>query len=734
MNLRTKFRLEQANCWTPDPNSYKFQDDWKVNSGSAEVTFQGKGRDVYIKLQNQKNDSSHQYWLVVAGWENTKSRLTRGNGAEVCFTNSAALDLNKQYNYRVSFDKATSTVSVFLDGNLYWSCKDNQGWNANDAQYFSISRYSGANFQICNFQSSCWTPDPNAYKFNEDWKVGPNGAEITFKGKGRDVYIKTNNAINNGAFGYWIVINGWDNTQSRVTRADDSVVCQPNVSAVNLNNWNDYKVQLDSYNASISVWINGQLSFSCTDSKGWQADNAKYYSISRFSGANFEICNLRNNQAFDVCWTPDPNSYKFQNNWKLGENGAAEITFKGKGRDLYIKTNNAINNGAFGYWIVINGWDNTQSRITRADDSVVCQPNVSAVNLNNMNDYKVQLDPLGEKISVWINGQLSFSCNDSKGWQANDAKYYSISRFGGANFEICNQRTNINFDSCFTPDPNSYKFQNNWTLGANGSADITFKGKGRDVYFKTNNAINNGAFGYWIVINGWDNTQSRITRADDSVVCQPNVSALDLNKDYNYKVQLNPYTATISVWIDGKLSFSCTDSKGWQAADAKYYSISRFSGANFNICNVRSTQLADECFTPNPSNYKFQDNWALKNGGGEISFKGKGRDLYIQANQNSNKVDYWLVLNGWDNKQSRITRDTDSSVVCQPNVSALDLGKWYDYKVILDRNNASFKVLIDGKESFSCKDNSGWKANGAQKFSISRYSGANFEMCNVFAK
>jgi hypothetical protein len=84
-------------------------------------------------------------------------------------------------------------------------------------------------------------------------------------------------------------------------------------------------------------------------------------------------------------------------------------------------------------------------------------------------------------------------------------------------------------NGCLVPDPSSYKFDSAYTLN-NSAGEITFKGRCREVYIRLNNEMNNDTHQYWVIINGFNNSQSRNTRGDGSVVCQPRVAALDENK------------------------------------------------------------------------------------------------------------------------------------------------------------------------------------------------------------
>jgi hypothetical protein len=741
MNIRSKFKTRGQECFIPDPNSYRFNDNWRLYNGGGEITFQGRGRDVYVQLNNEQN-SAPQYWIVINGWDNTKSRVTRQSDSDVvCFSDVAPLDLYNLHDYKLVLDPQTATIAVYIDGQLHFSCTDPQGWNARGAQWYSISKWCCADFEFCNLESkpieTCFTPDPNAYKFNNDWTLGENGSgDLVFKGTGRDVYIQLNNQMDSSSHQYWIVSNGWSNTMSRVTRGDGSTVCEVPVAAVDLNTQNDYRVTFNPLSATIKMFINGRESFSCQDPNGWNASGAKYYSVSRYADAAFEFCNVKSEPLSDnSCFLPDPNAQRFDEAWTL-QNGGGELSFKGKGRDVYIRAHNGNNAQPEQYWIVINGWDNTSSRITRSSDqSLVCQVGVPALNLNVWHDYKVIFNNLRSKITVIIDGQESFSCTDDQGWNAPNATHLSISRWGGADFVFCNVETKPYTDpNCFLPDPNTHHFNDAWTL-QNGGGEINFSGKGRDVYVRFHDGNGAEPERYWIVINGWDNTSSRITRENDSsVVCQVAVPAVDLNVIHKYRIVSNPIRSSITVFIDGQESFSCTDSQGWNAPNATHFSISRWGGVDFTICDINSQSYTDpNCFLPDPNTHHFNDAWTLQNGNGEITFKGKGRDVYVRFHDGNGAEPerYWIVINGWDNTSSRITRSSDQSLVCQVAVPALDLNVVHDYRIVSNSIRSSITVFIDGQQSFSCTDDQGWNASNASHFSISRWGGVDFTICDI---
>jgi hypothetical protein len=745
LNLKTKFKIQQQqNCFDPGFPLFTFGTGWKVANGGGELTFKATGRGAVVQMTNiQGNMIPYQYRILINGIGDSGSSIYRPE-ANVCVVPTPTIDWWRPNDYRIVANPSTATLTVFINGKQHMSCTDTKGWNAPDAQFFSLSRLQPWKLEICDVQSKpldgadCFIPDPNAYKFQDDWKLNNGAGEINFKGTGNEIYMQINNQNNSSSSQYWIIFNGQSNTKSRITREGGALVCNVDVAPLDVNKQYDYKVILNPNTQTISAFINGQLSFSCIDYNGWNAPVAQYFSISRCSCANSKVCTVKSQPLqgnSDVCFIPSPTAFIFQDAWKL-KDGTGEINFKGKGNDVSIQLNNQNNSSSYQYWIDINGWSNTKSRVIRGDGSEVCFPAVAALDLDKYHDFKIVLDSNNNSFTVFVDGQQSFSCTDTKGWNAPDAQFYSISRYQGANFQICNIKSTVGSgdSSCFVPDPNTYKFQDDWKLN-NGAGEINFKGTGNEIYMQINNQNNSSSSQYWIIFNGQSNTKSRITREGGALVCNVDVAPLDVNKQYDYKVILNPNTQTMSAFINGQLSFSCIDYNGWNAPVAQYFSISRCSCANSKVCTVKSQPLqgnSDVCFIPSPTAFIFQDAWKLKDGTGEINFKGKGNDVSIQLNNqnNSSSYQYWIDINGWSNTKSRVIRG-DGSEVCFPAVAALDLDKYHDFKIVLDSNNNSFTVFVDGQQSFSCTDNKGWNAPDAQFYSISRCPCANFQVCNI---
>jgi hypothetical protein len=89
LSKNKKFKTKQG-CYELNPAYYRFDPSWRLSNGYGEFSFQGQG-DVSVRLHNQMDNSSFQYWVQVAGWNNTMSRVSRGaDGYVVCdssFTN-----------------------------------------------------------------------------------------------------------------------------------------------------------------------------------------------------------------------------------------------------------------------------------------------------------------------------------------------------------------------------------------------------------------------------------------------------------------------------------------------------------------------------------------------------------------------------------------------------------------------------------------------------------------------
>jgi hypothetical protein len=294
---------------------------------------------------------------------------------------------------------------------------------------------------------------------------------------------------------------------------------------------------------------------------------------------------------------------------------------------------------------------------------------------------------------------------------------------------------NPNQLGCFNPTPNFFQSNTSWTLPVAGSGEIDFKAKGSQIGLVISNTKSANAFQYLITINQ-DNMMSTIIRGDNSVVCKKQVAQINLYNYLNWQVFLDPSNSKIVVYVGGLEHFSCVDKNGWNAPAAQYFSINGNVAAALSICTIVPKQLvtygSTGCIVPDPDSYQFQSDWTLNNGSGEITFKGRGREAYVQINNemNSNSYQYWININGLENTKSMITRG-DSSVLCQLTVPAIDTTRINEYRIVLNSWSKDIQVYINNALSFSCHEDQDWNAPVAKYYSFSKNCCNYAEMCST---
>jgi hypothetical protein len=299
---KNKLRTKDT-CVIPTPGTFAFNYSWDLRYGYGEITFQGKGSDAYIRINNQMNDSSHQYWIVISGWGNTWSRVARGDGSDVCWFQQN-LDLTRTYNYKFVLNPSASRIKLLLDDVEAWSCVDPNGWNAPNALYFSLSR-AGSDMSFCNIfggghisepVNTCFVPNPSGFTFDNKWIVQSGEmihmVGIFFNGYGHDIYIRLSNQPDDSSYQYWVVLGGWNNTTSAVFRGDGSLVCYFNQS-LDLTRTVNYNLIFYPEINMIEFFVDRNVSaWRCTDSKGYNANGSTYFGVSRWNGAFSELCDV----------------------------------------------------------------------------------------------------------------------------------------------------------------------------------------------------------------------------------------------------------------------------------------------------------------------------------------------------------------------------------------------------------------------------------------------------------
>jgi hypothetical protein len=205
-----------TDCITANPNYYLYNIRWGLRNGSGQIVFQGKGNDAQIRIINQMYNSSYQYWIQLAGWNNTMSRVSRGDGSVVCDI-PQSLDLTRTYQYKFLLNPSASRIRLLLDDVEAWTCVDPKGWNAPAAQYFSISRWY-PDMSFCNLVSSpyvdeginnCLVLDPTKYTYSADWNIGHyDHGGFYFIGYGSGIALKLSNQQDDSSYQYSVVIGG----------------------------------------------------------------------------------------------------------------------------------------------------------------------------------------------------------------------------------------------------------------------------------------------------------------------------------------------------------------------------------------------------------------------------------------------------------------------------------------------------------------------------------------------
>jgi stress response protein SCP2 len=177
-NVQTSPLTNTDKCFTPDPSTFKFQDNWKLNGGAGEIAFKGRGTELIIQMRNQISDTTYQYWIHINAYSGTRSRITRDDGYEVCYpTHSNPMNLNVYHDFKIILDPSTKKITVNVDGKEYFSCTDNKVWNT-PALYYGISRYAPGKFHICNVGPAA-VPLPPSFNLNGRLLNATTGQKIS---------------------------------------------------------------------------------------------------------------------------------------------------------------------------------------------------------------------------------------------------------------------------------------------------------------------------------------------------------------------------------------------------------------------------------------------------------------------------------------------------------------------------------------------------------------------------
>jgi hypothetical protein len=155
-----KFKTKQG-CWWPDYNYFTFQDNWLLSYGTGILTFSAWGRDIYVQITDDKSSNTWKYWIVIGGWDNTKSKVSRSDGAYLDCDFYHSIDLNRWNDYKLTMIAGFHTIKLEINGTEVWNCRDSNGYYATYASYLGISRWNGYASMLCNVQT--WTYEFGKY-------------------------------------------------------------------------------------------------------------------------------------------------------------------------------------------------------------------------------------------------------------------------------------------------------------------------------------------------------------------------------------------------------------------------------------------------------------------------------------------------------------------------------------------------------------------------------------------
>jgi hypothetical protein len=142
-----KFKTKD-NCFTPNTSSYIFNNDWSFKNGSPVLSFKAMGNNIRIILADEKDENTAKYTVIIAGWNNTRSKVTSGRTVICDFPESAKLDTFAEY--KIFFSSRKDSISLVVDDNVAWTCEDNDGFNADSDGYFGFSALIGHSPKICD--------------------------------------------------------------------------------------------------------------------------------------------------------------------------------------------------------------------------------------------------------------------------------------------------------------------------------------------------------------------------------------------------------------------------------------------------------------------------------------------------------------------------------------------------------------------------------------------------------
>jgi chemotaxis protein histidine kinase CheA len=577
-----KFQKPLKQCKLLDTKKYIHPDSNRLINGSGEIEFTGKGRDVYIKIHSDRAANSSAavpygeqdanvflFWIVINGWDNTQSRITRHDDSFVCLKPSKRpLDLDKLIKYRIVLDREEKLISVYVDDNLHFKCKDHFGWQAEEAEEFGLSRYHESKFELCSsikVKALEGKPVQEVGEPNEEAeveKLEERAIEEAEERKVKKEYTPLE-----------------EEDERKTEREERRAIEESKAEERRLEE--EERIKEDRRAAE-------------EERKAIEEDRRIVEEDKEIVEEDKEIVEEDKEIVEEDRKAVKKDREAVEEDKEIVEEDreAVEVDKKAveKDREAVEEEKEVVEEEKEAV---------EEVKKTVEEDKEAVEEDKKAVeeDLEIVEEDKKEVEEKLEEFSEQRKADEAREEEFSR--RADEAKAKALEVTEGEKSTCSGHATHHEGQGCFEPEPNKYTFSHDWILEEGVASEIRFSGYGRDVYVQINNEntenSHSNAHQYWIVINGWENRKSRITRGDDSTVCNPTVNPLDLHKKNKFRIVLDHDRREITVYVNDNEEphFSCVDDDedGWRAYNAKFFSISRWSHTNFKICDVQSESV-----------------------------------------------------------------------------------------------------------------------------------------------
>jgi hypothetical protein len=136
--------------WLTTYGLYCFDDAFKMPDHSANINFRAQGNDWYIGVYDSTG-TNRRMLIIFGGWANTYTRAYRADGTLMC-EKAMSMSSDKFYDYNVTIEPVTNTLSVKQDGNVAFVCQMQQSEVPSFAQYAFSCYCQGQSDHQVHFQ------------------------------------------------------------------------------------------------------------------------------------------------------------------------------------------------------------------------------------------------------------------------------------------------------------------------------------------------------------------------------------------------------------------------------------------------------------------------------------------------------------------------------------------------------------------------------------------------------